>query len=238
MTMAARRVYKDAAVAPGEGGFAVTLDGKGVRTPAGAPLVLPSLALARAVAAEWAAQGSEIRPHTMPFTQFASTALDRVGRHRAAILDELIRHAATELLCYRAEETDLAERQEAVWQPILDWADLRWNAPLTVTAGVMPVIQSPLSLGHLREPLEALDDFELAAVQGLAAAFGSLILALAVSERRLSEADAFDAAQLDETFQNERWGEDYEAIDRREALRRDVLAAAAFLCLHREQPPA
>ncbi|MBF0336063.1 MAG: ATPase [Alphaproteobacteria bacterium] len=238
MSMAARRKYKEAAVAEAEGGFAITLDGKGLRTPAGTPLVLPGRALAQAIACEWAAQGTDIQPHTMPFTQYASTALDRVARFRAAILDEMIRHAATELLCYRAEDRVLAERQEALWQPILDWADLRWNAPLAVTVGVMPVIQSPLSLGRLRGPLEAMDDFALSAAQGLTAALGSLVLALAVCERRLSAIDAFDAARLDEAFQNERWGEDYEAIDRRDALRRDVLVAADFLRLHREQSAA
>ena len=48
-----RRFWRETGIAPVTGGFEVRLDGRPVRTPAKAPLVLPSAALAAAIAAEW-----------------------------------------------------------------------------------------------------------------------------------------------------------------------------------------
>ena len=45
-----RRFYKDVTVAPADGGFGVRLDGRELRAPKGAPLVLPTQALADMVA--------------------------------------------------------------------------------------------------------------------------------------------------------------------------------------------
>lgn len=229
-----KRFYKQAESAPADGGFGVRLDGKPIKTPAGHALVTRSPALAEAVAAEWNAQGDEVRPCDMPMTQLASTALDRIGPERAMIVDQLIKYAATDLLCYHAGfPPALAERQHTSWQPLLDWAATDLDAPLAVTSGVIAVNQPETALAALRRHLGGYDLWRLTATQAAAAAAGSLILAMALAEGRLDGEQVFALSQLDETFQIEQWGEDYEAADRRAALMRDILAAEKLLSLAR-----
>lgn len=232
-----KRVYKTVAVAeaePGEG-WEIHLDGRPLRTPGRVRLVLRQKALADAIAAEWDAQAAEVRPDTMPLMQLASTAVDRVAAAREAIVDGVVRYAGTDLLCYRADATQpvLQERQARVWQPILDWAALRHDARLAVCAGLMPVEQPQGAVRALRAAVEALDDMTLSGVQNATAALGSLVLALALLEGRISAEEAFEVSQLDETFQIEQWGEDVEAVRRRQAIRADILSTRRFLDLLR-----
>lgn len=227
-----KRFYKQAAVAEAEGGFAVQLDGRAVKTPAARRLAVPSRALAEAMAAEWDAQGEEVRPASMPMTQLASTALDRVGPERPAIREQLAAFAATDLLCYRADfPPDLVWRQTTQWQPLLDWAAETLGGRLVVTSGVIAVEQPAEAVAALLARVDAYDVWRLTAVQAACAAAGSLVLALALGEGRLTGQQVFDLSQLDETYQIEQWGEDWEAADRRAALLRDILAAERLLSL-------
>ncbi|MGE5517342.1 MAG: ATP12 family chaperone protein [Bacteroidota bacterium] len=227
-----KRFYKQAGLAETTGGFAVRLDGRPVKTPAGRPLAVPFRALAEALVEEWQGQGEEIVPSAMPMTQLASTALDRIGPERATIVEQLVRFADTDLLCYRAEfPPDLVRRQTDQWQPLLDWAAETIGGRLAVTAGVVAVPQAPDAIAALRTRLDSYDDWRLCAAQAACAAAGSLVLALAMVDGRLTGQQTYEASQLDETFQAEQWGEDYEAVDRRAALQRDILAAERLLGL-------
>src|SRR5712671_4228987 len=124
-----KRSYKAADVAPAGGGYGVTLDGKPLRTPAKAPLTVPSRALAEAIAAEWRAQGEEIELAALPLTRLASTGIDLVTPRRAEVAAEVARYAGTDLVCYRAgHPPQLARRQHAAWQPLIDWATLRYES--------------------------------------------------------------------------------------------------------------
>jgi len=229
-----KRFYKEVTVAEVAGGYEVRLDGKSLRTPAKAPLVLRGRALADAIAAEWAAQGDRVAPNSMPLMQFASTAIDRVGPQRDSIVESVARYAETDLLCYRADfPTELADRQAQVWQPILDWAALRYDAVLLVNAGIMPKPQPADACRALRRAVEEFDDMVLSGVQNATSCCGSLVLALALLEGRIDAEEAFAAAQLDETFQIEQWGEDAEAAQRRANLRADIVATRQFLELVR-----
>jgi chaperone required for assembly of F1-ATPase len=225
-----KRVYRSVETRAVKGGWGVTLDGRPLRTPAKRDLRVPSERLATAIAAEWDAQAPEINPETMPLTRLAATAIDRTGEKRAEIVAEIAAYAGTDLVCYRAEHPpSLAARQEATWQPLLDWAAGRYDAGLAVTAGVLPLAQSPASLKAYASAVAALDDFCLTALQAATAACGSLIIALALYEGRIDADTAFAASQLDETFQIEAWGEDAEATQRRALLAADITAAAQFL---------
>ena len=227
-----KRVYTEVAVEPAEDGFAIMLDGRPVRTPGRRMLAVPSRALAEAIAAEWRAQGDRVEPRSMPLTRLASTALDLVGQRRPAIVDEIAAYAGTDLVCYRADApAELAARQHAAWQPLLDWAAARYGAALVVTQGVVPRPQPPEALAALRRAVEAYDDMALVALHAATAAAGSLIVALALLDGRIDAAEAFAASQLDETFQIEAWGEDAEAAARRRAVAADIAAAARFLSL-------
>ena len=225
-----RRVYKKVETRRVDGGWGLALDGRGMRTPGRNALVLPSEKLAAAVAAEWDAQEDEIRPATMPLFRLAATTIDRTGPLRQAVVREIANYAGTDLVCYRAERPPaLAARQEAVWQPLIDWATRRYDAALTVTSGVLPTPQPAATLAAFAAAVAAQDDFRLTALHGLTAASGSLVIALALLEGRLDADEAFAASQLDETFQIEAWGEDAEAARRREALAADIAAAARLL---------
>ena len=103
---APKRFWKEAAVTAVDGGHTVTLDARSVRTPAKAPLVVPSRALALAIAAEWDAQQDVVRPDTMPVTRTANSAIDKVTPQARAVADMLADYGGTDLLSYRAEGPD------------------------------------------------------------------------------------------------------------------------------------
>jgi chaperone required for assembly of F1-ATPase len=229
-----RRVYQRVETRPVEGGWGVALDGRPLHTPAKRELTVPSAVLAAAIAAEWEAQESEIRPDGMPLMRLAATALDRTAAERDKIVAEIADYAATDLVCYRAEHPPaLVARQHEAWQPLIDWAARRYDAGLAVTAGVLPQPQSPAALRTFAVVVAAFDDFRLTALQTTTAACGSLVIALALFEGRLDAEAAFAVSQLDETFQIEAWGEDAEATRRRELLAADIAAAARFVELLR-----
>ena len=227
-----KRVYATVATRPVERGWGVALDGRPMRTPGKTALILPSKALAAAIAAEWDAQREEIRPATMPLTRLAATAIDRTPPQRDLIVAETANYADTDLVCYRADHPPaLAARQHAVWHPLIDWAARRYDAALTVTSGIAPARQPPATLAAFAAIVAAQDDFRLTALHTLTASCGSLVIALALCEGRLDPDSAFAASQLDETFQIEAWGEDGEAAIRRRNIAADIEVAARFIAL-------
>ena len=78
---APERFWTTVGIAADGDGFAIELDGRRVRTPAKAALILPTLAMAQAVAAEWEAQTDRIDPRMMPVTRSANAAIDKVRHH-------------------------------------------------------------------------------------------------------------------------------------------------------------
>ncbi len=209
------------------GGFGVTLDGRPVRTPAKALLRVPSRGFADAVAAEWSEQGEEIDPGVMALTTLACTAIDLVSVKRPQVVQEVAAFGGHDLLCYRVETpADLAARQNAAWQPLLDWAALNLDAPLKVTYGMVSVAQPPAALESLHRAVESLDAFDLAALSCAVNAAGSLVIGLALRVGRVDAAQALEAAQIDEAYQLERWGQDPDTARRRDGIAADLAAAA------------
>jgi chaperone required for assembly of F1-ATPase len=213
---AARRFYREVSVEPvpaAGAAYRILLDGKPVRTPAGAPLAVPGRALAEAIADEWRAQGDTIKPDTMLLTKLANTAIDQVRPNRQTATAQILAFAKTDLVCYRAETPrSLVQRQNAQWDPLLDWARRRYGANLTYGAGIVYVEQSPQALAALERAIAGHDDFALAGLHAAATLLGSTIIALAFSDRHLGAEQAFAAAELDERYQAERWGQDAEAV--------------------------
>jgi chaperone required for assembly of F1-ATPase len=229
-----KRFYRKAEPVQRVGGYGITLDGKPIKTPNKRDLVVPKRALATVIAEEWNAQQLEVRAATMPLTRLATTTVDRVATQRDTIIQQTANYAATDLVCYRATHPPaLAARQQAVWQPLIDWAVLRYDAPLTVTSGVIPKSQSAASLRAFAAAVAEHEDFALTALHAATAACGSLIIALALLEGQLDAQRAFNVSQLDESFQIEGWGEDPEQAARRRALATDIEAAAQFISLLR-----
>ena len=210
-----RRVYAAVAVEPEGGGFAVRLDGRSARTPDGAPLVLPTRALADVCAAEWDAQAADVDFAAMPATRLAFTTLDRAAATREALAVEVARYAASDGLAYFAPETPrLHARQEAEWAPVLAWAADDLGVRLERVEGPMHRPQPPASIARARELAAGEGDFALAGLAFAAALFGSAVLAFAVACGRLTGAQAHDLARLEEAHQEGEWGEDAEAAAR------------------------
>lgn len=226
-----KRFWTMAIALPAEGGWTVHLDGRPLKTPAKAPLILPTQALAEALAAEWQAQTGKINPATMPLTRMANSAIDKVAPQFAAVAAMLAEYGGTDLLCYRAASpAALVARQAAGWDPLLAWAAAE-GAPLAVTTGVIPVPQAPASLATLHARVQALTPFGLAALHDLVAISGSLILGLAAASGRLTPAEAFALSRIDEDFQAEIWGHDAEAVESAALKRAALLDAGRFYAL-------
>lgn len=227
---AIKRFYKQAAAVETEKGWGVALDGRFVRTPSQKPLLLPAKPLAEAIASEWNAQGEKIHPESMPMMQYACSAIDYVQPFRHDVLAELRNYSETDLLCYRADDTPaLAGRQAEQWNPVLEWAEERFAIQPQLAGGVMPVEQDAAMLDKLAAEAGRRDDFHFCALWLATKHTASLLLALAVLEGRIPAEQAFALSRLEETFQNEQWGEDDEARQKRESAAQDMVEIGRFL---------
>jgi chaperone required for assembly of F1-ATPase len=230
----ARRFWKASTVRPAGDGFEVALDDRPLRTPGKLPLILPTAELAAAVAAEWDAQTDVIDPQTMPLTRAANSAVEKVTPQFADVAGMLAEYGGTDLLSYRADQpAELARRQAEAWDPLIDWAATELRAPLRITHGVIPVQQDAQALERLHQHLVDLDVFGLTALHDLVTLPGSLILGLAVIRGRIDAETAFRISRIDEDFQNERWGQDAEAVDAAESRRQAMLVAERLWHLSR-----
>jgi chaperone required for assembly of F1-ATPase len=225
-----KRFWKEVELTPDGNGWTVALDGKAVRTPARASLLLPTLPLAEAVATEWLAVDGEIDPRGMPLTGLANAAIDRVAPERRTFASGLARYAEADLACYRSEwPPELVERQQQAWDPLLAWARRQFDVDFATTSGLMHVPQPQPTLDRLAHEVAALDPFHLAGLSPLVTIGGSLIAALAVIENALPVEEAWDAVSIDERWQREQWGDDAEAAQALENRRRDFHISARFL---------
>ncbi len=207
-----KRFYRAVAVEEFDGDFGLSLDGRPVRTPARAALRVPTRALAEALCEEWAAQGDRVDPLSMPLSQRANTAIDRMPDARRETVAELVRYGETDLLCYRAERPEaLVARQAALWQPLLDWLQGRHGIALRTVVGVLPQPQDPHTIARLERVIDAHDNFALTALHMGATGAGSIAIGLAMIEGEISADEAAAAAFLDDRHQIERWGADEEA---------------------------
>lgn len=231
-----KRFWRETSVVPDpdEGGFAVRLDERALRTPGKRALLLPSRALAEAIAAEWRDAGEDVRPDLMPLTRTANTTIDRMGAARDEVVTLTAAYGASDLLCYRAVTPDaLAERQAAAWDPPLAWAADHFDAPLRTVRGIMPVDQPPESLARLSNAVARHGAWELMALSSLVALSGSLVLGLGVAHGRLHAAEAWNLSRLEEAWNIEEWGDDAEAAAAAALHRTEFLDAARLLDLVR-----
>lgn len=229
-----KRFYKDVTVEAADGGFGVRLDGRAIRTVGGRPQVVPTQALAEAMAAEWERQGPEIDPALFLYRDMADYAIDVVAGDPASVIGEILPYAETDTLCYRAEPDEaFAARQRLMWEPLLATAEARLGAKFVRVSGVIHKPQPTETLARLREELETLDAFALAALRNTASLAASLILGLAALEPQADLDALWDAANLEEDWQAELWGKDAEAMERRERRAGAFAAAARFAGLAR-----
>lgn len=231
MTWAPKRFWKVARVEASGAGYGVQLDDKPLRTPAGAPLVVPTAALAEAIAAEWDGLSEKIDPARLPLTRAANAAIDRVSANPTPVIDMIAAYGANDLLCYRADgPTALVERQAEAWDPWLSWSARTLRAPLVAVTGVIPKDQPAESRAALRAAVARHSAFGLTALHELVTLSGSLVLGLAVSAGAVSADDAWGVSRLNEIWQAEQWGADAEA-ETAAALRRAEFVRSADILL-------
>jgi len=225
-----KRFWTDVSVGQETGGWSIALDGRPVRTPARASLVVPNKALAEAIAGEWRDVEGEIDPRAMPLTGLANAAIDRVAPDKDTFATGLARYAEADLACYRADNPkELVERQAESWDALLAWARRRFDVDFVTTSGVAHVEQPTATVERLAHAVASLDAFRLAGLSPLVTIGGSLIAALAVLEKAITPDEAWQAVSLDERWQLEQWGSDAEAEAALDNRRRDFMAAARFL---------
>ena len=226
---AKKRFWKSAEVSASGDGFTVTLDGRALKTPGKALLVVPTEALAQIIADEWQAQGEFITPDTMPATRAANSAIDKISGQKSSVAAFLAEYGDSDLVCYRAASPEaLVAREAAVWDPLIDWVAHRYGVRPVTRIGVIHAPQPKALLDSFRPDIERLSSFELAAFHDLVAFSGSLIIGLAVIDRFDAPDSLWRASRLEEDWQIEQWGEDEEAAVQSEGRRQAFLAAARF----------
>ena len=222
---AKKRFYKSVLLA--DDGLSIQLDGRNLRSPAGSLLRLPTMSLASAIADEWRAQGDDIDPATLPLFSLSVTVVDRVIPQRDAIIAELSAYGGNDLLCYRDDQDDLASRQQDQWQPWLDDLAENRGIALQIVTGIMPICQPDAA--KFQPLISAYDDWRLGMLHRATSLSGSLVLGLGFVDAVIDDERMFTLAFLDELWQNEKWGTDFEAADRHGFLRTELQDVSRFL---------
>ncbi len=221
-------------------GYSVELDGRALKTPAKADLVVPTRGLAQAVAQEWDALEEKIDPTLLPFTKLCNAAIDNMVQKAGLVVETLAEYAETDLLCYRADSPEgLKRRQSEVWDPLLDWARDSHGLFFVQTAGILPVEQPPATLSAFHKWLSQMDHFQLMACHDLIMGSGSIVISRAVVEGHIDANTGWAASIVDEIWQMEQWGDDEEAKILRDTKARDFKTAAQMIrLLHKSEGSA
>ncbi len=229
---ALKRFYKEVAVVKDGDGFRVTLDGRQLKTPAKRSLLLPTEKLANTLAKEWDDQDEHIVPLTMPMMALVSTAIDRIGQLRDGVIEQIAKYAETDLICYWTEDPeDLAVRQSKTWTPFIGWAKDTFGVEFKIHTSMMTSDQPEGIVDAFLKEINKYNDWELAALSSATHCTGSLVIALALLKKHIDATQAFEASQVDETYQIELWGEDWEAKDRREVIQKDLINIVKYMTL-------
>jgi chaperone required for assembly of F1-ATPase len=225
-----KRFWKEVSVDKEEGGWAIALDGRPVRTPARSALIVPSERLAKAIEEEWLSVADDIEPRSMPLTGLANAAIDRIAPEREAFAIGLAKYSEADLACYRSEwPPELVSRQTDSWDRLLAWARRRYDVDFSTTRGLVHVPQAQATIDRLSQAVAELDPFHLAGLSPLVTTGGSLIAALAVLEKAMTADEAWQAVSIDDRWQLEQWGADSDAQAAFENRERDFMAGARFL---------
>ncbi|MDE8347968.1 MAG: hypothetical protein POG74_00600 [Acidocella sp.] len=230
-----KRIWTIVETNPTADGLQVLLDGKPIKKPSGAALLIPFAPLAEAIATEWRGaglDGGDIKPDDLPLTRMATTAIDRVATSHSNIISQLASYGLNDALCYRAETpASLATLEQAQWQPWLNWAYTAYQITLNTGFGITPIIQPPDTAEKFHAILQSFDIYQLTALGVAVPAMGSLVLGLALATGELDAPTAFEVSHIEENFQIQRWGTDELAEQRRLNILADLDLCVRFVAL-------
>ena len=222
-----KRFYKTVSVGEAEGGYCILLDERTVKSPGRKPLALPTKEAAEILAAEWDAIEKDINPLLMPASRIVNTAVDGVVENAQAVLEDVVRYAGSDLLCYRAESPQgLVNSQRDAWDPVLEWAEQTLGGVFEVTEGLMPQPQPKETIAAFSAALKKhTDPVVIACLHTFTSLTGSALLAFALVEGHLNAQETWQAAHVDEDWSISQWGEDYDAKVRRDQRWQEFEAA-------------
>ena len=225
-----KKFFDEVSIVPIEKGYGIFLDGKPLKTPASAILYTNSLRLVEAVTLEWTSQKDDIDLDKMPLFRLLATSIDRVASNRAEVNRITLSFGATDLLYYRAAQSEeLKNRQERSWQPLIDWAEMSWGVSFSITDSLLPIKQPRETINVMDNMLLKFSDIEMTAVSTIAAATGSLIIALALEDGIISATLAFEISVLEQSYQIEKWGGDKFLTDQYNHIQQDIYEAYKVL---------
>ena len=227
-----KRFWREVTLEPEGTAWQVALDGRRVKTAQARAQVAPTRALGEALAAEWRAQGEEVSAAKFAFRDLADYAIDIVAVDPGDAIRRILAYAEGDTLCYRAEPDEpLAVRQRVAWEPLLKAAEAAHGVEFVRIVGILHRAQPEATLAVLRRHLETLDPFALAALQTLASLAASLVIGLAALKSGADAEALFAASNLEEDWQAEQWGWDFEAEATRARKLATFSGAARFALL-------
>jgi len=239
MAVMHKRFYDKADIETREDGFAVTLDGRAVKTPARRDLLLPTRELAQNIAQEFCIQKEKIDPTTMPMTRLANTIIDGIVDNNQAIAEDMMRFIAADMLFYRAESPlELIERQRAAFDPILDFIEAKFSSHFNIGEQLTFIAQPREALFPIRNYINAITSpFTLGGLHTITTLTASGLIAIALKETAIEADRVWSIAHIEEDWTAEQWGQDEEALQRRSFRRREFDAALAFLSIPHQNAP-
>ncbi|RGP39958.1 ATP synthase mitochondrial F1 complex assembly factor [Altererythrobacter insulae] len=215
-----------------DGGWQVTLDGRGLKTVKGTPQIVPTRALAQELAREWSDQGEDMEASHFVHRDQTDFAIDIVALDRGAAIDQMIKYAETDTLCYRADPDDaLFARQQSKWEPLLAKVEQSHGLKFTRVSGIMHREQPEATMANLRKQLQEKDAFTLAGMQTMAALSASMCVPLLALEDDAEPISLWRAASLEEEWQADLWGRDPQAEERRAKRQEAFLSAFRWIQL-------
>jgi len=198
--------------------YAITLDGRKVKTPLKQNLIVPSKLLAHLIALEWDSQSPTLKPFTMPFTSLACTVIDKKNSEKRTyetIIDDITKYFETDTLCFFSDKSNkLLDKQEKKWKPIIEWAEKQSGVKIETTTG--------LFLSHPEETnqkfyrfISQLNDWQIVGFEEMVRSSKSFLIGLALINRAISVHQAADLCRLEVLHQIEQWGavEDSHDVD-------------------------
>ncbi|KAF8522088.1 ATP12-domain-containing protein [Hysterangium stoloniferum] len=231
----ARRFWKTVGIEERPDSFLVTLDKRPLKTPEGAVLAIPrsKRLLATLIAHEWENQETLIKPYALPMTSLASRAIDSFQKQstRVATREALLDYFDTDTICFFTDHPPtLVSLQQRHWLPLLLWAEEEFKIEIRRFDSLMVTPQSTEAKEAIRNALDGMDAWKLAAMERAAYAAKSIIIALALIRGKVSVEEAAQAAHVEVTSQIQKWGEveDTHDVDFHE-IRRQLGSAACLL---------
>ncbi|KAI7907329.1 uncharacterized protein BX663DRAFT_529042 [Cokeromyces recurvatus] len=239
------RFWKRAGIKEDKDGITVVLDHRNLRTPSKHIVKFPlnKRHLALLTAAEWDAQTTNLKAHSLPLTSIVARSMDAFDpahsedpNLKSAVIDKLMSYFDTDSVCYFENSPEsLTKLQDAHWKPIIEWVEKRFDVKINTTTDIFALCQPKETKTKLRASVEAMDPLELAAFEKAVMSAKSFLIGLALVKKGISVEQAAQAAHVEMNSQMERWGEVEDSHDVEREYIRQTLGSVAIAVMDKYQ---